>query len=77
MRIFCIEVVSMVKVVEDVFSKGFLEVHENDMLSSCLSLFKKEVPPVLAVSDSEGRYKRGYFLQIDNTLQSRRFCNQS
>jgi len=50
-------VVSMVKVVEDVFSKGFLEVHENDTLSSCLSLFKKESPPVLAVLDSEGRYK--------------------
>jgi CBS domain-containing protein len=51
------EVFSMVKVVEDVFSKGFLEVHENDILSSCLSLFKKETPPVLAVLDSEGRYK--------------------
>ena len=40
--------VSMVKIVQDVFSQGFLEVHENDMLSSCLSLFKKETPPVLA-----------------------------
>jgi len=47
----------MTKVVEDVFSKGFLEVHENDTLSSCISLFKKETPPVLAVLDSEGRYK--------------------
>ena len=47
----------MTKVVEDVFSKGFLEVHENDTLSSCLSLFKKETPPVLAVMDSDGRYK--------------------
>jgi len=47
----------MVKVVEDVFSKGFLEVHENDTLSSCLSLFKKETPPVLAVLDEKGRYK--------------------
>ena len=51
------EVVSMAKVVEDVFSRGFLEVHENDTLSSCLSLLKKETPPVLAVLDSEGRYK--------------------
>ena len=51
------EVLFMVKVVEDVFSKGFLEVHEDDTLSSCLSLFKEETPPVLAVLDSEGRYK--------------------
>jgi CBS domain-containing protein len=50
-------VFSMTKVVEDVFSKGFLEVHENDTLSSCLSLFKKETPPVLAVIDSDGTYK--------------------
>ena len=42
---------------EDVFSKGFLEVHENDTLSSCLSRFKEEMPPVLAVLDSKGRYK--------------------
>ena len=57
MRIFCIEVFSVVKIVEDVFSKGFLEVHENDTLSSCLSRFKEEMPPVLAVLDSKGRYK--------------------
>jgi CBS domain-containing protein len=48
---------SMVNIVEDVFSKGFLEVHENDTISSCLSLFKKETPPVLAVLDSKGEYK--------------------
>jgi CBS domain-containing protein len=47
----------MVKIVEDVFSQGFLDVHENDTLSSCLSLFKKETPPVLAVLDSKGEYK--------------------
>jgi predicted transcriptional regulator len=58
MRIISIEVFSVVKIVEDVFSKGFLEVHENDTLSSCLSLFKEETPPVLAVLDSKGRYKR-------------------
>ena len=57
MRIISIEVFSVVKIVEDVFSKGFLEVHENDTLSSCLSLFKQETPPVLAVLDSKGRYK--------------------
>ena len=42
---------------KDVFSKGFLEVHENDTLSSCLSRFKEEMPPVLAVLDSKGKYK--------------------
>jgi len=47
----------LVKIVEDVFSKGFLEVQENNTLSSCLSLFKEEIPPVLAVLDSKGRYK--------------------
>jgi CBS-domain-containing membrane protein len=47
----------MVKIVKDVFSKGYLEVHENDTLSSCLSRFKEEMPPVLAVLDSKGRYK--------------------
>jgi CBS domain-containing protein len=47
----------VVKIVEDVFSKGFLEVHENDTLSSCLSLFQKETPPVLAVLDDKGNYK--------------------
>jgi CBS domain-containing protein len=51
------EVFFMVKIVEDVFSKGFLEVHENDTLSSCLSRFQEEMPPVLAVLDSKGRYK--------------------
>jgi len=57
MRITSIEGFSMVKIVKDVFSKGFLEVHENDTLSSCLSRFKEEMPPVLAVLDSKGRYK--------------------
>lgn len=44
-------------VVKDVFSKGFVSVRENDTLSSCLSLFKEEMPPVLVVLDSEGKYK--------------------
>jgi CBS domain-containing protein len=47
----------MVKIVEDVFSKGFLEVQENDTLSSSLSQFKEGLPPVLAVFDSKGSYK--------------------
>jgi CBS domain-containing protein len=51
------EGISMVKIVEDVFSEGFAVVHENDTISSCLSLFKEELPPVLAVLDSKGRYK--------------------
>jgi len=47
----------MAKIVEDVFSKGFLEVQENDTLSSSLSHFKEGMPPVLAVFDSKGNYK--------------------
>lgn len=43
--------------VKDIFSKGFVSVREDDTLSSCLSLFKEEMPPVLVVLDSEGRYK--------------------
>jgi CBS domain-containing protein len=42
--------------VGDIFSKGFLTVNENDALSRCLELFKKELPPVLAVSDEKGKY---------------------
>ncbi len=45
------------RIVKDVFSKGFASVREDDTLSSCLSLFKKEMPPVLAVLNSEGKYK--------------------
>jgi CBS domain-containing protein len=47
----------MTKIVEDVFSKGFKKVNENDTLSSCLSLFKKEMAPVLAVFDNDDDYK--------------------
>ncbi|MCP8304998.1 MAG: CBS domain-containing protein [archaeon] len=43
--------------VKDVFSKGFVSVREDDTLSSCLSLFKEEMPPVLVVLDRKGRYK--------------------
>ena len=43
--------------IKDVFSGKFLCVYEDDRLSRCLSLFKKEMPPVLAVIDSEGKYR--------------------
>src|SRR3990170_8670999 len=42
--------------VKDVLSKGFSTVNENDALSRCLELFKKEMPPVLAVLDEKGKY---------------------
>ena len=44
-------------IVKDVFSKGFISVREEDPLSICLSRFKGEMPPVLAVVDSRGKYK--------------------
>jgi CBS domain-containing protein len=42
--------------VKDVFSKEFATVNESDTLSKCLELFKKDVPPVLAVLDEKGKY---------------------
>jgi CBS domain-containing protein len=42
--------------VKDVFSKGFSSVYENDGLSRCLEVFKKEMPPVLAVLDEKNKY---------------------
>lgn len=42
--------------VNEVFSKGFATVNEEDALSRCLELFKKEKPPVLAVMDKNGKY---------------------
>jgi len=42
--------------VKDVFSKGFYSVYENDTLSKCFEIFKKEMPPVLAVTNDKGRY---------------------
>jgi len=44
-------------IVKDVFSKGFVSVHEDVTLSSCLSLFKEKMPPVLFVLDSAGKIK--------------------
>jgi CBS domain-containing protein len=40
----------------DVCSKGFASVNENDPLSRCLELFKKETPSVLAVMDKKGKF---------------------
>jgi predicted transcriptional regulator len=42
--------------VDNVFSKSFSTVNENDPLSRCLELFKKEMPPVIAVLDDKGKY---------------------
>jgi CBS domain-containing protein len=42
--------------VNDVFKKGFSAVNENDSVSKCLELFKREKPPVLAVLDAKGKY---------------------
>jgi len=42
--------------VGDVFSRGFVTVGEEEALSRCLELFKKEMPPVLAVTDKNGKY---------------------
>jgi len=42
--------------VGDVCSKKFSTVYEKDTLSRCLELFKKEMPPVLAVLDDKSKY---------------------
>jgi predicted transcriptional regulator len=42
--------------VKNVFTKGFSTVRENDTVSKCLELFKKEIPPVIAVLDDRGKY---------------------
>jgi CBS domain-containing protein len=42
--------------VRDVFSKEFSGVYENDALSKCFELFKKEMPPVLAVLNEKNKY---------------------
>jgi CBS domain-containing protein len=42
--------------VKNVFTKGFSAVNENDAVSKCLELFKREMPPVLAVLDDKGKY---------------------
>jgi predicted transcriptional regulator len=40
----------------DVYTKGVSAVNENDTLSRCLEFFRTEMPPVLAVLDSKGKY---------------------
>ncbi len=42
---------------EDVCSKGFSGVKENDTLSRCLEAFGKGMPPVLAVLNDKGKYE--------------------
>ena len=42
--------------VGSVFAKGFSSVNENDSVSKCLELFKREKPPVVAVLDAKGKY---------------------
>jgi len=42
--------------VRNIFAQGFFAVNENDSVSKCLDLFKKEKPPVLAVLDAKGKY---------------------
>jgi CBS domain-containing protein len=42
--------------VKNFFTKSFSTVNENDWLSRCLELFKREMPPVIAVLDDRGRY---------------------
>ncbi len=44
-------------IVEEVFSKKFTSVSQDEMLSSCLSLFREEMLPVLIVVDNKGKYR--------------------
>ena len=43
-------------IVEDVFSKKFASVNQEDTLSACLSLLKGGSAPVLVVLNSKGKY---------------------
>lgn len=45
------------EIVEDIFTEGFESVRDDDTLSTCLSLFKGNMPPVLAVLVNEGKYR--------------------
>jgi predicted transcriptional regulator len=42
--------------VKNVFTKSYATVKENDWVSQCLELFKREMPPVIAVLDDKGKY---------------------
>jgi CBS domain-containing protein len=41
----------------DIFTKSFSKVKENDPISKCLEIFKKKMPPVIAVLNEKGKYK--------------------
>jgi len=41
---------------KDIYTEGVSTVNENDTLSRCLEFFKTEMPPVLAVLDTKGKY---------------------
>jgi len=41
---------------KDIYTEGVNTVNENDTLSRCLEFFKTEMPPVLAVLDTKGKY---------------------
>ena len=56
-------------IVEDVFSEGFVSVREDETLSTCLALFKKEKLPALAVFDNKGSFKG--FLSLRWIIRSR------
>ena len=42
--------------VRNVFTMSFSTVKENDPVSRCLEIFKKEMPPVIAVVNEKGKY---------------------
>ena len=42
--------------IKNIFKEGFSAVKENDSVSKCLELFKRENPPVLAVLNAKGKY---------------------
>jgi CBS domain-containing protein len=42
--------------VRNVFTKSFSTLKENDPVSRCLEIFKKEMPPVIAVVNEKGKY---------------------
>jgi CBS domain-containing protein len=41
----------------EIFTKSFSKVKENDPISKCLEIFKKKMPPVIAVLNEKGKYK--------------------
>jgi hypothetical protein len=45
------------RTIEDAFSKGSVNISEDDTQFDCSTLFNGEMPPVLAVLGSDGTYK--------------------